>query len=134
MNLKSWVTWSYAYWICSVILELVFLQSISSWLQKNFKFTILRLLANTIVKQKFNLFIFVHASKQNSPPGFYYYPSPSSGRRKLAIPSIQHFLKFLINKFIVEWGKTQKRNLTVFMVLIIWPSSTWKFLFVSGFN
>ena len=31
-------------------------------------------------------------------------------------------------------GKKQTRNLTVFMALVIWPSSTLKFLFVFDFN
>ena len=37
-------------------------------------------------------------------------------------------------KVIVELEKTQTRNSTVFIVLIIWPISTLKFLFVFGFN
>ena len=44
------------------------------WLQKSFKFMLLRLLANTFVGEKLNLFIFTQAPKQNSPPGFYHYP------------------------------------------------------------
>ena len=39
--------------------------------------------------KKLNLFIFNHAPKQNSPPGFYYPP----GRRELPIPLEQRFLK-----------------------------------------
>ena len=39
--------------------------------------------------KKLNLLNFTHAPKQNSPPGFYHYPS---GRRKLSIPPEQHFL------------------------------------------
>ena len=37
------------------------------------------------------------------------------------------------DKVIIELEKNT-RNLTVFMVPIIWPSSTLKFLFVFGFN
>ena len=37
-------------------------------------------------------------------------------------------------KVIVELGKTQTRNSTVFMLLIIWSNSTLKFLFLFGFN
>ena len=40
--------------------------------------------------KKLNLFIFNHAAKQNSPPGFYYYPP---GRRELPIPPKQRFWK-----------------------------------------
>ena len=39
--------------------------------------------------KKLNLFIFNHAPKQNSLPGFYYPP----GRRELPIPPEQRFLK-----------------------------------------
>ena len=54
---------------------------IPPWLQKSCKLMVLRLLANTFVNlKKLNLFILTHASKQNSPLGFYHYP-PS--RRKL---------------------------------------------------
>ena len=40
---------------------------------KKFKFMVLRLLENTVVSKKLNLF--AHAPKQKSPPGFYYYYS-----------------------------------------------------------
>ena len=42
----------------------------------------------------------------------------------------------IIARSLLNWKKkTQTRNLTVFMVLVIWPSSTLKFLFVSiNFN
>ena len=36
---------------------------------------------------------------------------------------------YYYGKVIVELGKTQTRNLTVLMVLVIWPSSTLEFLF-----
>ena len=49
---------------------------IPSWLQKSFKFSVLRLLANTFVSKKLNLFIFTHSCKQNSPPGFDHYILP----------------------------------------------------------
>ena len=35
---------------------------------------------------------------------------------------------------LLNWRKTQTRNLTVFMMLVIWTSSTLKFLFVFGFS
>ena len=41
---------------------------------------------------------------------------------------------YYYGKVIAESEKTQTRTSTVFMVLIIWPSSTLKFLFVFGFN
>ena len=45
--------------------------------------------------------------------------------------SLHYYLKVIVE---LE-KKTQTRNLTVFMVLVIWPSSTLKFLFVSiNFN
>ena len=40
--------------------------------------------------KKLNLFNFTHAPKQNSRPGFCYYPP---GRRELRIPHEQHFLE-----------------------------------------
>ena len=40
--------------------------------------------------KKLNLFIHNHATKQNSPPGFYHYPP---GRPELPIPPEQRFLK-----------------------------------------
>ena len=40
--------------------------------------------------KKLNLFIFTHAPRQNSPPGFYHY---HPGRRKSPIPPKKHFLK-----------------------------------------
>ena len=64
---------------------------IPPWLRKSFKFMVLRLLANTFVSQKINLFIFIHVPKQNSHSGFYHYPP---GRRNLPIPPEQCFLYF----------------------------------------
>ena len=46
---------------------------ISPWLQKRFKFIVLRLLQIHLWVKKLNLFIFTHDPKQNSPPGFYHY-------------------------------------------------------------
>ena len=63
---------------------------IPSWLRKYFKCIVLRLLQIHFWVKKLNLFIFAHASKQNSPLGFYHYPS---GRQKLRIPPKQIFLK-----------------------------------------
>ena len=60
------------------------------WLQKSFKFIVLRLLQIHLSVKKLNLFNFTHAPKQNSPSGFYHY-APS--RRELPIPPKQHFLK-----------------------------------------
>ena len=44
---------------------------------------VLRLLQIHLWIKKLNLFIFTHASKQNSLPGFYHYPP---GRRELFFP------------------------------------------------
>ena len=46
---------------------------ISPWLQKRFKFIVLRLLQIHLWVKKLNLFIFTHDPKQYSPPGFYHY-------------------------------------------------------------
>ena len=43
-------------------------------------------------------------------------------------------LLYYYGKVIFELEKTQARNSTVFIVLVIWPSSTSYFLFVFGFN
>ena len=43
----------------------------------------LRLLQIHLWIKKLNRFIFTHASKQNSPPGFYHYPP---GRQELFFP------------------------------------------------
>ena len=43
-------------------------------------------------------------------------------------------LLYYYGKVIFELEKTQARNSTVFIVLVIWPSSTLNFLFVLGFN
>ena len=58
---------------------------IPSWLQKSFKFMVLRLLGDTYVSRNLtmNLINFAHAPKQNSPPG----------RRELPISPGQLFLK-----------------------------------------
>ena len=63
---------------------------IPPWLQKSFKFIVLRLLQIHLWVKKLNLFNFTHAAKQNSAPGFDHYPP---GRRELSIPPEQHFLK-----------------------------------------
>ena len=56
---------------------------ISSGAWTSFKFMVLRLLEETFVRQKLNLFIFAHSPKQNSPPG----------RRKLPISPNSIFWK-----------------------------------------
>ena len=63
---------------------------IPPWLQKIFKFIVLRLPQINLWVKKLNLFNFTHAPKKNSPPGFYHYPP---GRKELPIPPEQHFLK-----------------------------------------
>ena len=63
---------------------------IPPWLQKSFKFIVLRLLQIHLWVKKLNLFIFTHASKENSPPNFYHYPP---GRQELPIPPEQRCLK-----------------------------------------
>ena len=42
--------------------------------------------------KKLNLFIFTHAPKQNSPPGFYHYPPE---RWELPVPAEQDFLEII---------------------------------------
>ena len=59
-------------------------------LQKSVKFIVLRLLQIHLWVKKLNLFIFTHAPRQNSLPGFYNYPPV---RWKLSIPPEQRFLK-----------------------------------------
>ena len=59
-------------------------------LRKSFKFIVLRLLQIHLWVKKLNLFNFIHAPKQNSPPGFYHYPP---GKRELPIHPEQHFVK-----------------------------------------
>ena len=56
---------------------------IPPWLPKSFKFIVLRLLQSHLWVKKLNLFNFTHAPKQNSRPGFCYYPPV---RRELHIP------------------------------------------------
>ena len=52
---------------------------IPPWLQKSFKFIVLRLLQIHLWVKKINLFNFTRARKQNSPPGFYHYPPRQTG-------------------------------------------------------
>ena len=59
-------------------------------LRKSYKFIVLRLLQIHLWVKKLNLFIFTHAPRQNSLPGFYNYPPV---RWKLSIPPEQRFLK-----------------------------------------
>ena len=63
---------------------------IPPWLRKSFKFIVLRLPKIHLWIKRLNLFIFTHAPKQNSAPGFYHY---SSSRREFHIPPEQRFLK-----------------------------------------
>ena len=70
---------------------------IPPWLRKSFKFIVSRLLQIHLWVKKLNLFIFTHAPKQNSPPGFYHYPP---GRRALAIPIEQPFFEDIFS-----WGE-----------------------------
>ena len=63
-------------------------------LRKSFKFIVLvklRLLQVHLWFKKLNLFIFTHAPKKKSTPGFYHYPP---GRRELPIPQKQRFLRY----------------------------------------
>ena len=63
---------------------------IPPWLQKSFKFIVLRLLPIHLWVKKLNLFNFTHASKKNSLLGFCHYPP---GGRELLIPPEHYFLK-----------------------------------------
>ena len=79
------------------------------WLQKSFKFMVLRLLQINFWVKKLNLFIFTHAPKQNFPPGFYHYPP---GRRESPIPHKQSFLKIFlpeerVGRGLWSWKKYQ---------------------------
>ena len=84
--------------------------SIPPWLPKSFKFIVLRLLQIHLWLKKLNLFIFTHAPKQDSPPGYCHY-SPS--RQELHIPPEQHFLKIVsklgkhlfATKYMRKWRK-----------------------------
>ena len=66
---------------------------IPPWLQKSFKFILLRLLQIHLWVKKLNLFNFTQAPNENPPPGFYHYPPD---RRELPIPPEQHFLKIFL--------------------------------------
>ena len=59
------------------------------WSHKSFK--VPRLLQIHLWVKKLNLFIFNHAPKQNSLPGFYHYPP---GRWELPIPPEQRFWRY----------------------------------------
>ena len=63
---------------------------IPQWLWKSFKVIVLLLMQICLWVKKLNLFIFIHAPKQNSPPDFYHYPP---GKRDLPVPPEQCFLK-----------------------------------------
>ena len=69
-----------------------FLQNLYNppWLQKSYKFLLLRLLQIHLWVKKLNLFNFTHAPKQSSSPGFYHYPQ---NRQELPISPEHHFLK-----------------------------------------
>ena len=63
---------------------------IPPWLQKSFKFMVLRLLANTFVNQRVESVHFYSCPEQNSPPCSYHYPK---GSTKFPIPPELRFLK-----------------------------------------
>ena len=63
---------------------------IPQWLRKNFNLWCYHYLLINLWLKKLNLFIFIHAPKKNSAPGFDNY---HSDRRKLSILAKQHFLK-----------------------------------------
>ena len=79
------------------------------WSHKSFK--VPRLLQIHLWVKKLNLFIFNHAPKQNSLPGFYLYPP---GRRELPIPPEQRFLKtfFPEEKGVEDYGVEKIPKLT----------------------
>ena len=84
---------------------------IPPWLPKSFKFIVLRLLQIHLWVKKLNLFNFTHASKQNSPPGFYHYPP---GWRELCITPEQHILKIFFpeqkecaENYVYSWKNCQ---------------------------
>ena len=85
---------SYFYGLLRVESFLNFLlnQYILEWLRKSFKFIVLRLLQVHLWIKKLNLFIFILTLYQNSPSGFYHYPS---SRKELRIPPKQCFLKIV---------------------------------------
>ena len=66
---------------------------------------VLRLLQIHLWVKKFNLFIFTHAPKQNSPLSFYHYPP---GRRELPIPTKQHFLTIFFPEQKGGWGRGER--------------------------
>ena len=69
------------------------------WLQKSFKFIVLRLLANTYVSKKIESVHFYSCPLAEFSPSFYHY---SPGRRKLPISPEEYFLK--IHDFPSEKG------------------------------
>ena len=82
------------------------------WLQKSFKIIMLRLLQIHLWVKKLNLFIFTHATKQNSPPGSYHYPP---GRQELSISPERRFLKIFFpeekgERGLWSWKKYQNQQ------------------------
>ena len=90
---------------------------IPSWLQKSFKFIVLRLLAKNWICS------FLKALRQNSPPGYHYPP----GRRKLPILHNSVFWRpFFPSKKrgrIMELEKLPKLNLQGYLPLVLMNST-----------
>ena len=63
------------------------------------------------------------------PEGRYTHSAAQSSKRFKPLP-----VSILLWQVIVELENTQTRNLTVFMVFVIWPCNTLKFLFVFNFS
>ena len=69
------------------------------WLQKSFKFIVLRLLQKHLWAKKLNVFNFTHASKQNSPPGFYHFPEQKKGWEDYGVDKITKINRGIGYKF-----------------------------------
>ena len=75
---------------------------IPPWLRKNFKFIVLRLLANTFVSQIINLFIFTHAPKQKLSPRFL---SVSPRQKEIPHSSRTAFSEYIFSLAERGWGE-----------------------------
>ena len=85
------------------------------------------------------LFILVGVLCLRCQESTFFYPLSKKRCTLLPEDADVHIQMYLLHYIIMarqllNWQKTQTRNLTVFMMLVIWTSSTLKFLFVFGFS
>ena len=64
--------------------------------------------------------------------GYIYTHSAAQSSKRFK--SLSDTILGIMARSLLNWKKTQTRKLTVFMLLVIWPSSTLKFVFVFYFN